>query len=210
MQADRGWCLRGAKKLPRGWVYRCSSSARRRPSLKARRLERTNEWYSRSQSFLAAGSWAALTLLFDSLHSESKKGLSGEPITPREARLDDMPASSAAKPIACEKCWKAACTSWSSAACLAAFNSIAHLSIYKEPIIVINGLGTAVDCVGKRRLILDARYINLFDEYHSFSYESLADVPQHLKPDDFLMLTDLKSGYHQVRMHPRTHIFLGI
>ena len=73
---------------------------------------------------------------------------------------------------------------------------------YKEPITVINGLGVAVDRVGKRKLILDARYINLFDEYHSFSYESLADVPQYLKPDDFLMLTYLKSGYHQVKMPP--------
>ena len=80
----------------------------------------------------------------------------------------------------------------------------------KEPITVINGLGVAVDRGGKKRLILDARYINLFDEYHSFSYESLADVPQYLKPDDFIMLTDLKSGYHQVKMHPRTHRFLGI
>lgn len=80
----------------------------------------------------------------------------------------------------------------------------------EEPITVSSGLGVALDRIGKKRLILDARYINLFDEYHSFSYESLADVPNYLKPDDFVMLTDLKAGYHQVRMHPGTHRFLGI
>ena len=52
--------------------------------------------------------------------------------------------------------------------------------------------------------------INLFDEYHSFSFESLADVPQYPKPDDFIMLTDLKAGYHQVKMHPETHRSLGV
>ena len=59
-------------------------------------------------------------------------------------------------------------------------------------------------------MILDARYINLFDKYESFSYESLSDVPQYLQPDDFIMLTDLKAGYHQVKMHPSTYRFLGI
>ena len=79
-----------------------------------------------------------------------------------------------------------------------------------EPITVINGLGVAVDRNGKKRLILDARYINLFDRYEGFSYEGLSDVPQYLQPEDYIMLTDLKAGYHQVKMHPSTYQFLGI
>lgn len=43
-------------------------------------------------------------------------------------------------------------------------------------IIVINGLGVVVGGNGKRRMILDARYINLFDKYDSSSYEQLSDV----------------------------------
>ena len=73
-----------------------------------------------------------------------------------------------------------------------------------EPITVINGLGLAVDRNGKKRLILDARYINLFDRYEGFSYEGLSDVPQYLQPEDYIMLKDLKAGYHQVKMHPST------
>ena len=79
-----------------------------------------------------------------------------------------------------------------------------------EPITVISGLGVAVDRKGKKRLILDARYINLCDKYEGFSYESLSDVPQYLQPADFIMLTDLKAGYHQVKMHPNTYRLLGI
>ena len=80
----------------------------------------------------------------------------------------------------------------------------------KTPITVINGLGVAVDRLGKKRLILDARYVNLWVAYEAFSYEKLADVPSYLQPEDFIILTDMKSGYHQVRMHPDTAPFLGI
>ena len=79
-----------------------------------------------------------------------------------------------------------------------------------EPITVISGLGVAVDRKDKKRLILDARYINLFDRYEGFSYESLKDVQQYLQPEDFIMLTDSKAGYHQLKMHPSTYRFLGI
>ena len=82
--------------------------------------------------------------------------------------------------------------------------------VEQSPITVISGLGVAVERTGKKRLILDARYINLFDKYEGFSYESLSDVPQYLRPEDFIMLTDLKAGYHQVKMHPNTYRFLGI
>ena len=59
-----------------------------------------------------------------------------------------------------------------------------------EPINIISGLGVALERKGKKRLILDAWYINLFDRYEGFSYESLSDVPQCLQPEDFIVLTE--------------------
>lgn len=79
-----------------------------------------------------------------------------------------------------------------------------------EPKRVISGLGVAIERTGKKRLILDARYINMFDMYESFSYENLAEIPHHLQQQDYIILTDLKAGYHPVKMHPSTHRFLGI
>ena len=78
------------------------------------------------------------------------------------------------------------------------------------PITVISGLGVVVNRLSKKRLILDARYLNLWVAYEAFSYEKLADIPGYLQPEDYIILTDMKSGYHQVRMHPATAPFLGI
>ena len=75
---------------------------------------------------------------------------------------------------------------------------------------IINGMGVAVDRNGKKRLILDARYINLFDRHECFSYEGSSDVRQYLQPEDYLMLTESKAGHHQVKIYPSTHRFLGL
>jgi hypothetical protein len=78
-----------------------------------------------------------------------------------------------------------------------------------EPIRVINGLGVVVNRKGKKRLILDARYINLFDQYEKFKYERLSDVPTYLQQTDVIALSDFKSGYHHLKMHPSAFKFLG-
>ena len=75
-------------------------------------------------------------------------------------------------------------------------------------ITVINGLGVVENRKGKRRLILDARYINMFDKYTQFSYEQLDDVTSYVRPGDYIALTDFKSGYHQLKMHPARTGFL--
>ena len=72
--------------------------------------------------------------------------------------------------------------------------------IQPEPITVISGLGVALERNGKKRLILDARYINLFDKYEGFSDDSLSDVPHYLQSNYFIMLTDPEAGYHQVKI----------
>ena len=78
-----------------------------------------------------------------------------------------------------------------------------------EPITVINGVGDNVNRHGRTRLILDTRYISLFDRYSSFSYEKFGDLPRYLEQQDHMSLTDFKSGYLQLRMYINTFRFLG-
>ena len=75
---------------------------------------------------------------------------------------------------------------------------------------VCSGLGVVANRKGKLRLILDARYINLFDKYVSFTYEKLTDVPQYARPGDWLCLTDFKAGYHHFRVHKEDQKYLGL
>ena len=74
---------------------------------------------------------------------------------------------------------------------------------------VCSGLAVVVNHKGKARLILDARYINLFDKYVPFSYEQLQDIPLYAQEEDVLCLTDFKSGYHHFSIHPADRPFLG-
>ena len=89
-------------------------------------------------------------------------------------------------------------------------NTGAVREVAEDKVQVCSGLGVAANRKGKLRLILDARYINLFDKYVSFSYEKLTDVPQYAKPGDWLCLTDFKAGYHHFRVHQEDQKYLGL
>jgi hypothetical protein len=82
--------------------------------------------------------------------------------------------------------------------------------VAEEQVQVCSGLGVAANRKGKLRLILDARYINLFDKYVPFSYEKLTDVPQYANPGDWLCLTDFKAGYHHFKVHQEDQKYLGL
>jgi Reverse transcriptase (RNA-dependent DNA polymerase) len=82
--------------------------------------------------------------------------------------------------------------------------------VTEDQVQVCNGLGVVANRHGKLRLILDARYINLFDKYVSFSYEQLSDLPQYARAGDWLTLTDFKSGYHHFKVHPSDQKYLGL
>ncbi len=71
-----------------------------------------------------------------------------------------------------------------------------------RPPTVINGLGVVKNCKGKKRLVLDCRYVNAFVRYEHFAYEQLSDVTEYMQPDGWFVLTDARSGYHHVPMHP--------
>ena len=63
---------------------------------------------------------------------------------------------------------------------------------------VISAIGVAVDRKGKRRIVVDGRYINLWLLYLLFRYESFGTALAHVRPGDFMWTFDFKSGYHQV------------
>ena len=74
---------------------------------------------------------------------------------------------------------------------------------------VVLPLSVAVDAYGKKRLILDARYVNAFLQYLGFKYEQLADLPCFTAAGDFIITDDLLSGYHHCRQHADTWGLLG-
>ncbi len=79
----------------------------------------------------------------------------------------------------------------------------------KAPPMLISGLGVVANRKGKLRLILDCKYLNLYLHCWKLKYERLADVTQYLQQDHWFVLTDLKSGYHHVPIHP-DHWRIGI
>ena len=79
-----------------------------------------------------------------------------------------------------------------------------------QPPEVINGMGVVQNRKGKVRLILDARYVNMFVPYEHFAYEKLADVPEYMQAEDWFVLTDAKSGYHHIPMHARSWTYFAV
>jgi Reverse transcriptase (RNA-dependent DNA polymerase) len=76
-----------------------------------------------------------------------------------------------------------------------------------EDVLVVSPLGVVGDPDKKARLILDAMYINAFDKYVPFHYESLRDIPILADPADVVLITDFKSGYHHIPLHPTVKYF---
>ncbi|KAK9868491.1 hypothetical protein WJX84_009472 [Apatococcus fuscideae] len=79
-----------------------------------------------------------------------------------------------------------------------------------EPPMVTHGIGVVENRKGKLRLIVDARYLNLFILYVLLHYENLQDAIYQLQQGHFMWTTVLKSGYHQIPMHRDTWKYLGI
>ena len=75
---------------------------------------------------------------------------------------------------------------------------------------VVSPLGVAVrEETGKKRLILDARYLNEHVYCPKFRYESLDQLHEILLPGDFISTSDAKAGFHHITMHPDTWTYLG-
>ncbi len=75
--------------------------------------------------------------------------------------------------------------------------------------ILVLPLGVAVNRHGKERLILDARYLNWWDEYHTVVYQQLRHVLRYIRHRWRMVKMDLKAGYHHVLMAPCHRHLLG-
>ena len=79
---------------------------------------------------------------------------------------------------------------------------------------VCHPLSVIVSSAGKKRLVIDLRYLNGYLLKDSFKYEDLRIAMLMFQKGDYLFLFNLKSGYHHVDRHTQTAlavfgIFLG-
>ena len=59
------------------------------------------------------------------------------------------------------------------------------------------------------RLIIDLRHLNTFCSKDSIVYEDIKTVIHTLEPNDYLITTDIKNGFHHVGIHPSHQTYLG-
>ena len=74
---------------------------------------------------------------------------------------------------------------------------------------IINPLSVSKQKSGKKRLILDLRYINRHLYKSKFKCEDLSVAKEVLRPGDFMSSFDLKSGYHHIDIFPEHRKFLA-
>ena len=80
--------------------------------------------------------------------------------------------------------------------------------MHERPI-VCSPLLVVVNNSGKKRLVINLRYVNLFLWKEKFKYEDMRTALMLLESGDFLSTFDLKSGYHHVDIHKQSQPFLG-
>ncbi|GAQ90234.1 Reverse transcriptase [Klebsormidium nitens] len=73
---------------------------------------------------------------------------------------------------------------------------------------VVNPLG--VVNLPKGRLVVNARYVNLFFKKHAFKYETLREVLTFLTQASFFTTWDFKAGYYHVLINPAYRKYFGI
>jgi len=79
----------------------------------------------------------------------------------------------------------------------------------KNELIVINPLSVSVQSSGKKRLILDLRYINKFILKKKFRFEDYRKALEYFRQGGYASKFDLKSGYHHIDIFPSHRDFLG-
>ena len=94
-------------------------------------------------------------------------------------------------------------------AILELLNTARVMELYKPPH-VVNPLSVSIQPNGKKRLILDLRYINNFLIKRKVKYEDWKVALSYFQKGSFMITFDLKSGYHLVEIHPDHLTFLGL
>ena len=79
----------------------------------------------------------------------------------------------------------------------------------KEPPYIVNPLSVSVQNSGKKRLILDLRYVNEHIFNDSVKFDDLKVMEQFLNPNDFMFKFDIKQGYHHINIFEPHQKFLG-
>ena len=59
------------------------------------------------------------------------------------------------------------------------------------------------------RLIHDLRYLNSFCNVQSVIYEDIKTVIDYIEPEDFIVTTDIKNGFHHIGIKPEYQKYLG-
>ena len=70
------------------------------------------------------------------------------------------------------------------------------------PPVVVNPLTVSVQSSGKKRLILDLRYVNHHIWKTKIHFEDWAVALQYFRKNHFMFSFDLKSGYHHIDIYP--------
>jgi hypothetical protein len=91
---------------------------------------------------------------------------------------------------------------------LATVGAASILPLGAEKRVLVHPFGVALTA-GKRRLICDARGLNMFLQNFPFQYEKLRDVLAYTKKGYFMVTWDLNSGYYQIPIHPAYRKFFG-
>ena len=79
----------------------------------------------------------------------------------------------------------------------------------QAPPYVVNPLSVSIQPNGKKRLILDLRYVNKHLIKQRVKYEDWKIALSYFQKGAFMILFDLKSGYHYIDICPHHQTFLG-
>ena len=74
---------------------------------------------------------------------------------------------------------------------------------------VVNPLSVSVQANGKKRLILDLRYVNKFLRKRHVKYEDWKTAMCYFSRGAYMFSLDLKSGYHHVEIFKGHQTYLG-
>ena len=84
-----------------------------------------------------------------------------------------------------------------------------YIKWVSQPPHVVNPLTVSINDKGKRRLILDARHVNLHLFKFVVKYEGLEVFQNYLEKGGFMVKFDLESGYHHIKIFPEHQTYLG-
>ncbi|XP_067654066.1 uncharacterized protein [Haliotis asinina] len=78
-----------------------------------------------------------------------------------------------------------------------------------SPPLVVNPLSVAIQRSGKKRLILDLRFVNQFVYKRKIVFEGYKTALDFVQDTGFMFKFDLKSGYHHIDIHSSQQQYLG-